>query len=56
MNDCLKNTFIRVPTMNDEVIIPVKKLKSQRIIPCMGLPRAENPKLFGDLIVHFKFT
>ncbi|GFH48891.1 hypothetical protein CTEN210_05367 [Chaetoceros tenuissimus] len=57
MNDCLKNTFIRVPTLNDEVIvIPVQKLKYQRVIPCRGLPRAENPKLFGNMIVQFKLT
>lgn len=57
MNDSLKKTFIRVPTLNDEVIvIPVQKLKYQRVIPCRGLPRAENPKLFGSMIVQFKLT
>lgn len=57
MNDSLKKTFIRVPTLNDEVIvIPVQKLKYQRVIPCRGLPRAENPKLFGNMIVQFKLT
>ena len=57
MNDSLMKTFIRVPTLNDEVIvIPVQKLKYQRVIPCRGLPRAENPKLFGSMIVQFKLT